>query len=300
METYRDLIMALAKVIIAVAWADHELDEEEIESLKDVVHHLGSTFDMGSQLSGHEWEQLKMYMESPVDQEELDQLVINLQDAIRTDDHKEMVLTALDNVVMSDGEVSDEEQAALEEIKASIDDVGTGVGRMGWAVRKSMGRRSKKAQSTVTLGSSVISANGELDMSGEDLRRLVLAAGLMARVAYVDREVLAEEQQLMEDVMKAYWKASPEASSFVAKVVIDEGTANVDQVRLMREFTEVYDKFERAKFLEVLFGVAISDGAISMEEDREIEEICRGIGLLNKEFVDAKAKFDRTRSSQDE
>jgi uncharacterized tellurite resistance protein B-like protein len=283
--------MALAKVIIAVAWADHELDEEEIESLKDVVHHLGSTFDMGSQLSGHEWEQLKMYMESPVDQEELDQLVTNLQDAIRTDDHKEMALAALDNLVTSDGEVTDEEQAALEEIKASIDDVGTGVGRMGWAVRKSMGRRSKKAQSTVTLGSSVISSNGELDMSNEDLRRLVLAAGLMARVAYVDREVLAEEKQLMEDVMKAYWKASPEESSFVAKVVIDEGTAKVDQVRLMREFTEVYDKFERAKFLEVLFGVAISDGDISMEEDREIEKICRGIGLLNKEFVDAKSKF---------
>ena len=50
----------------------------------------------------------------------------------------------------------------------------------------------------------------------------------MARVAHVDREILAEEQQLMEDVMKAYWKASPEESSFVAKVVIDEGTANVD------------------------------------------------------------------------
>ena len=28
-----------------------------------------------------------------------------------------------------------------------------------------------------------------------------------------------------------------------------------------------------------------------MEEDREIEKICRGIGLLNKEFVDAKSKF---------
>ena len=300
METYRDLIMALAKVIIAVAWADHDLEEEEIESLKDVVHNLGSTFDMGSQLSGHEWEQLKMYMETPVDQEELDQLVINLQNAIKSDDHKEMALKALDNVVMADGEIEEEEREALEEIKASIDDVGTGVGRMGWAVRKSMGRRSKKARSTVTLGSSVVGADGELDLSNEDLRRLVLAAGLMARVAYVDREVLAEEQQLMEDVMKAYWKASPEESSFVAKVVIDEGTANVDQVRLLREFTEVYDKFERAKFLEVLFGVAISDGDISMEEDREIEEICRGIGLLNKEFVDAKSKFDRTRTSQEE
>jgi len=300
METYRDLIMALAKVIIAVAWADHDLEEEEIESLKDVVHNLGSTFDMGSQLSGHEWEQLKMYMETPVDQEELDQLVINLQNAIKSDDHKEMALKALDNVVMADGEIEEEEREALEEIKGSIDDVGTGLGRMGWSVRKSMGRRSKKAQSTVTLGSSVVGADGELDMSNEDLRRLVLAAGLMARVAYVDREVLAEEQQLMEDVMKAYWKASPEESSFVAKVVIDEGTANVDQVRLLREFTEVYDKFERAKFLEVLFGVAISDGDITMEEDREIEEICRGIGLLNKEFVDAKSKFDKTRTSQEE
>jgi uncharacterized tellurite resistance protein B-like protein len=230
-------------------------------------------------------------MESPVDQEELDQLVINLQNAIRNADEKELVLNSLDNIVKSDGEVTEEEQAVLDEVKASIDQVGTGVGRLGWAVRKSMGRRSKKAQSTVTLGSTVISANGELDMPNDKLRRLVLAAGLMARVAYVDREVLEEEQQLMEDVMKAYWKASPEESSFVAKVVIDEGTANVDQVRLLREFTEVYDQFERAKFLEVLFGIAKSDGDISIEEDREIEKICRGIGLLNKEFVDAKSKF---------
>ena len=45
---------------------------------------------------------------------------------------------------------------------------------------------------------------------------------------------------------------------------------------------------------------AIEEIVQSMEEDREIEKIGRGIGLLNKEFVDAKAKFDRTRSSQDE
>ena len=291
METYRDLIMALAKVIIAVSWADHKLEKEEIESLKDVVHHLGSTFDMGSQLSGHEWAQLNMYMESPVDQEELDQLVINLQKAIRTANEKELVLNALDNVVMSDGEVTAEEQAALEEIKASIEQVGTGVARMGWLIRKSMGRRSKKARSTVRLGDIVIGANGELDMPDDELRRLVLAAGLMARVAYVDREVLDEEQQLMEDVMQAYWKASPQASSFVAKVAISEGTANVDLVRLMREFNEVYTSLERAKFLEVLFGVAKADGSISKEEDREIEAIGRGLGLLNKEFMDAKSKF---------
>lgn len=291
METYRDLIMALAKVIIAVAWADHVLEEEEIESLKDVVFHLNSTFDMGGQLSGHEWAQLNRYMESPVDEEELEQLVINLQKAIQTADEKEMALNALDSVVTADGEVTEEEQAALEEIKASIEQRGTGVGRMGWLIRKSLGRRSKKGRSTVRLGDSIIGANGELDMPDDELRRLVLAAGLMARVAYVDREVLDEEQQLMEDVMQAYWKASPEASSFVAEVAISEGAADVDPIRLVREFTEVYTSPERAKFLEVLFGVAKADGSISLEEDREIEAIARGLGLLNKEFVEAKSKF---------
>lgn len=291
METYRDLVMALAKVIIAVAWADHELEEEEIESLKDVVFRLNSTFDMASQLSGHEWAQLNLYMESPVDDDELEQLVRNLQNAIRTADEKEIALNALDSVVTSDGEVTEEEQAALEEIKASIERVGTGLGRMGWLVRESMGRRSKRAHSTVRLGDSEISANGELEMSDDELRRLVLAAGLMARVAYIDREILDEEQQLMEDLMQAYWKASPKASSFVAKVAISEGTANVDQVRLMREFSEVYSPEERAKFLEVLFGVANADGEISNEENQEIEAIGRGLGLLNKEFVDAKSKF---------
>lgn len=291
METYRDLIMALAKVIIAVAWADHVLEEEEIESLKDVVFHLNSTFDMGGQLSGHEWAQLNRYMESPVDEEELEQLVINLQKAIQTADEKEMALNALDSVVTADGEVTEEEQAALEEIKASIEQAGTGVGRMGWLIRKSLGRRSKKARSTVRLGDSIIGANGELDMPDGELRRLVLAAGLMARVAYVDREVLDEEQQLMEDVMQAYWKASPEASSFVAEVAISERAADVDPVRLVREFTEVYTSLERAKFLEVLFGVAKADGSISRAEDREIEVIARGLGLLNNDFVKAKSKF---------
>ena len=77
----------------------------------------------------------------------------------------------------------------------------------------------------------------------------------------------------------------------MAKVAISEGAGNVDQVRLLREFAAVYSEQERAKFLEVLFGVAKSDGDISKEEDQEIEAICRGIGLLNKQFVDAKSKF---------
>ena len=124
MARYRELVMALAKVIIAVAWADHELNEEEIESLKDVVFRLNSSFDMGSQLSGQEQRELEMYLQAPVDDSERDLLVQQLQSRIRSRDEKEQALAALENMVNADGEVTDEEKAALAEVSASIEDVG--------------------------------------------------------------------------------------------------------------------------------------------------------------------------------
>lgn len=292
METYRELIMALAKVIIAVAWADHELNEEELESLKDVVFRLNSSFDMGSQLSGQEQAELRMYLEAPVDEAERDLLVKQLQERIRNADEKAQALAALENLVNADGEVSEEEEAALAEVSASIEQVGTGIGRLGWVVSKSVNRRSKKAQATVRLGESEISADGDLDMPAEDLRRLVLAAGLMARVAYIDRDVLDNEVQLMHDVMEAYWKASPEAAKFVAQVAVSEAAAEADDVRLLRGFTEVYSHDERVQFLDVLFGIAKADGEISRAERDEIEGISRSLGIINKYFVIARSKFD--------
>lgn len=291
METYRELVMALAKVVIALAWADHDLEEEELESLKDVVFRLNSSFDMGSQLSGREWTELNQYMESPVDETERELLVRHLQERVRNADEKELVLTALENVVMADGDVPADERSALDEVTASIEQVGTGPGRMGWLVRKSMDRRSKEAVPTVRLGEAVISADGDLDLPEEELRRLVFAAGLMARVAYVDREALDTEVQLMEDVMHAYGEVSKEAAKFVAETAVSDAAAKVDRVRLIRGFRELTSEETRAGFLEVLFGVAKADGAITPAEEDEIEEISRSLGLLNRHFVSAKARF---------
>ena len=58
----KNFIMDLAKLLIAAAWADGELRNEEINSLKDLLFTL-------PEISGREWPNLELYMDSPVTSE---------------------------------------------------------------------------------------------------------------------------------------------------------------------------------------------------------------------------------------
>ncbi|HCB49837.1 MAG TPA: hypothetical protein DEP47_09990, partial [Chloroflexi bacterium] len=55
----RDVILKLARVIIAVAWTDGEISNEEINALKDLLFSMRrSGFDDVMQFSAQEWERL--------------------------------------------------------------------------------------------------------------------------------------------------------------------------------------------------------------------------------------------------
>jgi hypothetical protein len=72
----RTLILALAKVIIAAAWADGQVTLEETNSLKDLLFRLPrSSRKHGRRISAREWAALEIYMESPIDGTERDRLV---------------------------------------------------------------------------------------------------------------------------------------------------------------------------------------------------------------------------------
>ena len=66
------LILTLAKVLLAAAWADGEMSHEEINSMKDLLFRL-------PQLSARQWASLQMYMEAPVGDAERARLVDELR-----------------------------------------------------------------------------------------------------------------------------------------------------------------------------------------------------------------------------
>jgi uncharacterized tellurite resistance protein B-like protein len=126
------------------------------------------------------------------------------------------------------------------------------------------------------------------------LRKLSLAAGLLARVAHVDEAVTAAETSAMVAALRDSWGLAETTAAAVADVAVSEVANGLDYFRLTRSFFEATDDDERTQFLDVLFGVARADGAISPEETGEIRRLARSLNLSQQVVNNA---LDRARSA---
>jgi uncharacterized tellurite resistance protein B-like protein len=130
-------IITLAKVIVAAAWADGEVSSEEMNSLKDLL------FGM-SDLTANDWAKLEIYIDAPIEAEERNRLITELQSAIATPEEKALALSAIDEVILADGVITDAEKAAAQEIKEAINTISVGIlPQMARLIRGPVQRRQK-------------------------------------------------------------------------------------------------------------------------------------------------------------
>jgi uncharacterized tellurite resistance protein B-like protein len=299
------LIMTLAKVLIAAAWADGEPSHEEINSMKDLLFRL-------PQLSSRQWASLLMYIETPVDPAERARLVEELQNSIRTPEDRDLALEMLDELMRADGQVTQEEEQVAAEIKAAIESVD--VGLLARLVKDLAGRRTRAVagapnredyfedyvKNKVYYGvrRRLDLGEAELDVGDDLLRALSLAGGMMAQVARVNPDVTDAEVATMADALQTHWHLAPEQAAFVAEVAVSETASLFDQYRLARQFANACDYQERVEFLDVLFAVAAADGEATYEEIEEIRAIAQSLKLTHQDFIEAKLKIPRDRRQQ--
>jgi uncharacterized tellurite resistance protein B-like protein len=302
----KDLILKLARVIIAVAWADGHISNEEINNLKDLLFHLRtSAFNDPLQFSGQEWSRLDMYIETPVGDDERARLVADLQNFLRSDSDKQAIIDALQTMIEADGEVAPEEREVVAQIKADIESVNLG------GLQRLLGGAMKRRSAAVAnapnreayyddfIKNKVYYAveqrlhvdHMDLGLSDSELRTLSLVGGLMAKIAQLDRQVTDAEFADMVTIFQDIWAVSHEAASFVVEVAISAVDVTYDTFRMMRELATGATEDERRQVVELLFAVSAADGDMSIEETEEIRVISRGLNLTHKDFIDAKLKI---------
>ena len=294
-------IKTIAKVMIAAAWADGSVSPEEINSLKDLLFQLPD-------MTASDWSELDIYIETPVGEAERIRLEGELLVQLKTPEDKALAITALNEVVSADGRVSDSERAVLEEIKPMIESADVAIlGPLSRLMRGSIKRRSQEAANApnrevyledFTHNKIFYLVSRRLELESEDisvsepvLRKLSLAGGLMAHVAYVDQEVTEAEFDAMADILEAKWGASTVEAALIAEVAVSETSQGLDIYRLSREFFETTTSEQRVQFLDVLFAVADGDGRVSYEETEEIRLIAKMLKLTHRQFIDAKLKI---------
>ncbi len=293
-----NLIMTIAKVIIATAWADGSIADDEIISLKELLWRLPA-------VHAREWEELEIYLDAPVEAAERERLVAELRQQIDTAEARNIAITAIDNMISADGVVSPSERAVVEQVKKSLTEAEVGV--WGSFSRMLIGRRAEAAAAApnreVYLNDFVrnrvyykmrqrLSAeNKHWEIPDEEMRRLGLAGGLLALIARFADGVSDEERAAMEATLRSAWALSPESAAFVVEIALANGE-KLDLFGLTREFTEVTSVDERRAFLNALFSVAAADKA-SFEEIEQLRLVAMGFQLSHQEFIDAKLTVPR-------
>jgi uncharacterized tellurite resistance protein B-like protein len=293
-----ELIMTLDKVFIASAWADGNLAPEEINSLKDLLFHL-------PRLDAQQWAELDIYIDSPVGPDERQRLIEELRRAVHSRSDRRLAVETLETLVQADGVVDDREAALLDQIKQTLGEAGSGLlGGLRGLMDSALDRRTRAAEPNREAYLEDFVKNrvfytlkrkldaGELDVSGEltesDLRRMALAAGLMAHIAHQDGDVVEGERQVMAHAIQHGWGLSEADAHLVAEIGVTKTAADLDFFRLTREFYGATQPDERRAFARVLFQVAAADGHVSFDETEAIRTISRILKLTHKEFIDAK------------
>jgi len=298
-------IMALAKVMIATAWTDGSVTNEELNSLKDLLFQL-------PEMTASDWAELDIYIETPVGEAERARLVADLQASLRSSKDKELAIGMIDQLLSADGEISAEERETAEQIKSAIRHANVGMlGSMGNFLGSSVNRRSKaianapnrelylddyvKNKVFYNVSRRLELEESEIDIPEKELRRLSLAGGLMARVAYVDQEVKEVEFASIVSAIKNNWELSDVEAALVAESAVSTITKGLDYYRLSRRFFESTTEDERVRFMDALFAVADADGRVSHEEIEGIRTISMVLKMTHKQFIDAKLKIPRER-----
>ena len=299
------LIMTLAKVLIASAWADGELSQRRGQ-LRQGPHVPTCPSSRPAQ-----WAELNIYMDSPVGDDERARLIADLQDAVSNEQSRQLAIQMLDQLVQADGDITPQEREVVDETLAAL--VSANVGLGGALSRFMRGRTTKRSTALAdapnreqllrrlcpqprllphpTTGART--AARRLHIPEEKLRMLTLAGGVMAQVARANPDVTSGEQDVMVDALQTHWELPHGEAAFVAEVALSEPASQLDRYRLAREFADTLRHEDATRFLDVLFAVATADGAASTPEIEEIRPDRRLAQTLPQEFIDAKLKVPR-------
>ena len=294
----KEFVLDLAKLVVAAAWADGQLQNEEINSLKDLLFNL-------DEVTGEDWANLEIYMDSPVEPQEREELLRRILSQIKSEQDRDFVILTLENLFQADGIISDEEKAILEKIKEQTSSVDIGIlAKLSKIIKDSINKRNQSYKSAVQREGQIddyientiyyqlksdCEKNGvEIDLPEQKIKQLCLAAGLLARIAAVDSGISDQEKQTIRQVLSKQWTLSEQEAHIITEISCNRTLKGLDYFRLTRGFFDCTSFDQRKNFIKCLFQIANASDKTSYEETEEIRKISNSLKLSHKDFIEAK------------
>ena len=283
------LIPALAKTLLAIAWADGELHREEETTIKEVVGLLPT-------LSAQEWAVIELYLVSPILADERAELLQNLLQHIRSAADKALALEAVDGMLLADGAVQPGEEAVARAVRDAI--AATDVSPLG-LLRRVVGgalQRVPQRERGLELWRSnplyyLFQLHQPQPVADAAVEIAALAAAIMAQVVRVTSGTAAAERPILVAALQATWQLTPSQAEQLADAALAVLRRNLDFHRISRELVRRTTEEQRVALLDTLFAIANAADRVAPNEIDEIRIIAERLNLTRQQFVAAKLKI---------
>ena len=278
--------LALLKVLIAAAWADHRLSQSEMNYLKILARRFN--------LSDADWVELEPYLEDAPLEAEVDALFKDLVARIATPLGRNQVIRHIEEILNADQNMTADEHDFLEQYTLVLKEASTVellVGRL-----KGMFQKRPPA---VTLDLDEFIRNkilfklrrkiGDTEVTPE-MYRLCLLGGLMGIVAHADGEIDFKELEEIRRQIQSRGTFEPEALHTLMSIIEEESVRGLDRARLISEYNATAGFEDRVELLDLLFAIAAADGALTHPELEELRGISAAMNLSHRQYIDAKLR----------
>jgi len=118
-------------------------------------------------------------------------------------------------------------------------------------------------------------------------------AGLLVRVAYVDRSISEAERAVLGPLLSSSAGLPVAEAETVVEIVTHQATTlgGISYASLTRAFNAIASDVHKQRLIDCLYAVATAEGSISVVEDEEVRAVARALLLSQPQFIAVRSRY---------
>jgi uncharacterized tellurite resistance protein B-like protein len=130
-------------------------------------------------------------------------------------------------------------------------------------------------------------------LSAERAEFVTAFAGLLVRVAYVDRSVSEAERAVLAPLLVANAGLPAAEAETLVEIVTHQATTlgGISYASLTRAFNGIATSEEKERLIDCLYAVATAEGSISIVEDDEVHAVARALLLSQAQLIAVRSRY---------
>lgn len=274
---YRALNIALGKTLIAAAWVDGELNDQELDCLKSLILQMPQiTFD--------DWRKLKIYMAYPITTPEQNSIVESFTEKVYLKGHQKLAWNSLLQVLQADGSVNFEEKAFAVELENALEESsGSFLRKIKYFLFQAKIENAPAWQKTspgrdkfiheffdnpvyFIFRKAILKEGLEVPHSKPELQKVCLLAAILCWFAKSDDKLSLSEEAFILKILIEHCEIQRNLSECIFKVGKSIDVTELQLSELTSSFADTTPQIERNDFFVIISKMILIDSSLSPQE----------------------------------